>query len=118
MVFPAQKNFHEYFGAIPALLRSGDSRAFYDTLLKSVQHYLTENAQLPPSRMNIEAARQRLQEYRTPELLINTVLEIWDICEKSIYAGQDNTSAMGAVWNRAELAFRELDQVLRRGEKH
>jgi hypothetical protein len=114
IVFPAQKSFRDRFAAIPALLQAGQPRPFYDALLKSLQAYLSESIHLSASQMNVNAVQQRLNEYQVPTTLTSSILEIWEVCEQSIYAGQDQSAVMAGTWKRTELVLRELDNVLRR----
>jgi hypothetical protein len=114
MVFPAQKTFRDRFASIPELLRNGEPKLFYDALLKSLQSYLSENLQIPPAQMNVGTVLQRLREYQASSLVTENILNIWEVCEQSIYAGKDQASIMEGTWRRTELVLKELDGLLRR----
>ena len=114
VIFPAQKTYRDRFASIPQLLKNGEPRQFYDTLLKSLQGYLSENLQIPPAQMNVDTVRQRLREYQAPSLVTENILAIWEVCEQSIYAGKDQASIMDGTWHRTELILKELDALLRR----
>lgn len=105
----AAKSFRERFASIPYLLKNGQPREFYDALLKALQTYLSERIHLPPAQMNRENVRLRLAEYHVPPARIQAVLDIWDTCEQSVYAGQDQTAQMENTWRATENVLRELD---------
>lgn len=108
------KGFRERFAAIPPLLQAGQPRDFYDALLKSIQTYLVESIHLSPAQMNQEYVRLRLAEYQVPTIRIQALLAIWQTCEQSVYAGQNQTAQMESTWKAAESVLKELDNDLRR----
>ena len=108
------KGFRERFAAIPQLLQAGQPRDFYDALLKSIQTYLVESIHLSPAQMNQEYVRLRLAEYQVPTIRIQALLAIWQTCEQSVYAGQNQTAQMESTWKAAESVLKELDNDLRR----
>jgi hypothetical protein len=64
--------------------------------------------------MNVGTVLQRLREYQASSLVTENILNIWEVCEQSIYAGKDQASIMEGTWRRTELVLKELDGLLRR----
>ena len=104
------KSSRDRFVTIPYLLKNGQPRVFYDTLLKALQAYLSEKIHLPPAQMNRENVQRRLLEYQMPPARIQTILDIWDTCEQSVYAGQDQTAQMETTWRATEGVLREMER--------
>lgn len=105
----AAKPSRDRFSTIPFLLRNGQPREFYDTLLKALQNYLMEKIHLSPAHMNRENVRSRLLEYQVPPARIQAILDIWDTCEQSVFAGQDQTTQMENTWRATEQVLREFE---------
>ncbi len=112
-VVVSSRNFRDRFASIPTLLQAGQPRAFYDALLKSIQTYLAEKVHLSPAQMNQEEVRLRLTEYQVPAIRIQALLAIWQTCEQSVYAGQNQAAQMESTWKAAESVLRELENDLK-----
>jgi len=111
------RSFRDRFASVPQLLKAGESRAFYDALLKSLQAYLSEKIYLPPAQMNQENVRIRLIEYGVPAIRIQTLLSVWQTCEQSVYAGQTQEAQMENTWKATESVLRELENDLKHGSR-
>lgn len=109
----SSRSFRDRFAAIPQLLQAGQPRAFYDALLKSIQTYLGEKIHLTPAQMNQEYVRRRLTEYQVPAIRIQALLAIWQTCEQSVYAGQNQAAQMESTWKATESVLKDLDNDLR-----
>lgn len=107
------RSLRDRFASVPQLLQAGQSRAFYDTLLKSLQAYLSEKIHLPPAEMNQENVRIRLAEYGVPAIRIQAILSVWQTCEQSVYAGQTQGAQMESTWKATESVLKELENDLK-----
>lgn len=107
------RSIRDRFASVPQLLQAGQSRAFYDTLLKSLQAYLSEKIHLPPAEMNQENVRIRLAEYGVPAIRIQAILSVWQTCEQSVYAGQTQGAQMESTWKATESVLKELENDLK-----
>ncbi len=106
-------SFRDRFASLPSLLRAGQPRVFYDTLLKSLQAYLAEKIHLAPSEMNQEQVRLRLSQYQIPAIRIQALLAVWQTCEQAVYAGQTQSAQMESTWSAMESVLKELERDLK-----
>lgn len=110
---PSTVSFRDGFASLPSLLRAGQPRVFYDTLLKSLQAYLSEKIHLAPSEMNQEQVRLRLSQYQIPAIRIQALLAVWQTCEQAVYAGQTQSAQMESTWKAMESILKELERDLK-----
>ena len=104
----------ERFTLARQLSGSGNARAFYDELFKSLQYYLSARLGLTPAQLTPAMVSAKLVERRVSAGRIQTVMSIWQTCEQALFAGQNQTTQMESVWRQAEETVQGLEQDLRK----
>lgn len=69
------------------LTQTDQPREFYDALYHTLQAWLSEHLEIPPARLNLQAAQQELIRRRIPENRITALLTAWQACEQAVFAG-------------------------------
>ncbi len=103
----------ERFSTAARLLKTGDPRAFYDELFKSLLGYLTVRFHLSPAQMTQENVRKVLMERNVSSGTIQNLLSVWQTCEQALFAGQTQGAQMENTWRAAEAVVQELEKRLK-----
>ncbi|MBV6652122.1 MAG: BatD family protein, partial [Mameliella sp.] len=93
-------------------LDAGDSRAFYDEISKAILGYVGDKLQIPRSAMGKNSLRQRLQELKFEEPLIESVMGIVKECEIALFAGQASPEKMQTIYDQATQAIAGMEKTL------
>jgi hypothetical protein len=108
------KASRERFSHAAHLLRSGNPRAFYDELFKSLMGYLAVRFDLSPAQITQENVRRVLTERHVPSGTIQNTLAVWQTCEQALFAGQSQAAQMENTWRLAESVVQYLEKTYRR----
>lgn len=101
----------ERFAQTARLLGSGNPRAFYDTLFKTLQAYLTARFGLSPAGMTQENVRKILSERGVPTATIQNLLSVWQTCEQALFAAQPQAAQMEHSWRMADSVVQYLEKM-------
>ena len=96
-----------------AFMKSNESEAFYEAILKALTGYLVDKLNIPVSEMSKDKAREGLQKYNIDEMLIKEYLELADICEMARYAPTSVEGQVEQVYSRSIKVIGIIEQNLR-----
>ncbi|MFC2098431.1 BatD family protein [Bacteroidota bacterium] len=96
-----------------AFMKSNESEAFYEAILKALTGYLVDKLNIPVSEMSKDKAREGLQKYNIDEMLIKEYLELADICKMARYAPTSVEGQVEQVYSRSIKVIGIIEQNLR-----
>jgi hypothetical protein len=101
----------QHFNTAGQMLQSGNTRAFYDELLKSLEAYLTAAIGFTPAQMTPTLIGTGLAQRNVPPSRIQAILKIWQTCEEAIFAAQLHADKMQDTWRLAEESIKDLEKI-------
>lgn len=91
-------------------LQAGQSRAFYDEVVKALTAYVCTKLQIPLSAWSKDNASRQMATAGIAENLIRQFSDIMSICEMALFAGMDNAEAMQDTLAKAETVIIGIEE--------
>lgn len=95
-----------------AHLQAGQSRAFYDEVVKALTAYICTKLQIPLSAWSKDNAGRQMAALGITDNLIGQFASVMNTCEMALFAGMDNTTAMQDTLNKAEAIIVGVEEQL------
>jgi hypothetical protein len=87
------------------------SDQFFATLFRLLQERLGERLDLPASSITEAVIDEQLKPRKIPELLINQLQELFNLCNLARYSPIKSSAELAALIPRVEQALRELETL-------
>lgn len=110
---PSLRTLRTHFHEVRKTIPQNDPKVFYHELLKAMQAYIAARLGTDPLRLTPSLLLETLPERGIPQHTLDALVQVWDTCEKSVFAGQASAQNMLPTWQKADAALQELDTVMR-----
>lgn len=102
----------EQLAALQERIPSEPAKVFYDELLKILHHYLSAKLDIPLGQLTKPVVQAYLADRRTPEKVAYGFIEVWERCERMVFAPESSASKDVAeiTWRTADEAVRGLER--------
>lgn len=93
-------------------LKLNNNEKFYEEVLRAIWGYTGDKLNIPVSELTRTRGVDELRERGVDEPLINSLLELADVCEMVRYAPSSTSSNPSDIYSEASRIIRELDEKL------
>ena len=95
-------------------LKSGESEAFYEEVMKALWGYIGDKLNIPTSQLNKETIEQELENRNVSEETIRSFMDILSTCEFARFAKSESQSSMDELYNQAADVIGKLEDQVRK----
>lgn len=95
-------------------LKSGESEAFYEEVMKALWGYIGDKLNIPTSQLNKETIEQELESRNVNEETIHSFMDILSTCEFARFAKSDSQHSMDELYNQAADVIGKLEEQVRK----
>jgi hypothetical protein len=110
----AQREAARRLATAEKYLKENESRSFYDEISKAFGGYVCDRLHIPRSSLTKEGLRQRLDELKLSESLIEDVMEIIKTSEAALFSGQGHPEAMQRIYDKSLIALSEMEKAVKK----
>ena len=97
------------------LMKSGQSAAFYDEVMRALWGYVGDKLNMPVEQLSRENISQQLTSHQVSDEVVQQFLSALDECEFARYAPGDATGNMNKVYDTALSALTQMASMLKKG---
>ncbi len=97
------------------LMKSGQSGAFYDEVMRALWGYVSDKLNMPVEQLSRENISQQLASHQVSDEVVQQFLSALDECEFARYAPGDATGNMNKVYDTALSALTQMASMLKNG---
>lgn len=94
------------------LVSSGDDKAFYNEVVKSVWGYLSDKFNIPAASLSRDNTRSVLEQHGISESLQDEVYQLIENCEMAVYAPMAGSGGKEGMVERATALLQRLDNEI------
>lgn len=95
-------------------LKSGESEAFYEEVMKALWGYISDKLSIPTSQLNKDTIEQELENRNVSEETIRSFMDILSTCEFARFAKSDSQNSMDEMYNQAADVIGKLEEQVRK----
>lgn len=95
-------------------LKSGESEAFYEEVMKALWGYISDKLSIPTSQLNKENIEQELEKRNVSEETIRSFMDILSTCEFARFAKSDSQNSMDELYNQTADVIGKLEEQVRK----
>jgi len=110
---PNFRTLRTHFHEVGKTISQRDPKVFYHDLLKAVQAYVAARLGTDPLLLTPALLLEMLPKRGVPQHTLDALVQVWDTCERSVFAGQASAQNMLPTWQKADAALQELDAAMR-----
>lgn len=99
--------------AASKLLKTNDTNAFYDELMKALFGYAADKMNIPTTDLNKDNVREKLQQSNVSEEVITHYLDVLSEAEFARFAPGDPNATKEKLFAQASQAINQLDSAIR-----
>ncbi|MBK9338921.1 MAG: protein BatD [Lewinellaceae bacterium] len=110
---PSLRNLRNRLQEVQRLIQQDNPKVFYHELLKAVQASITAGLDTDPALLTKEFMQEHCAARGVPQPTLDTLAQVWQTCEKSVFAGQAADREMLQTWQKADTALQQLDATFK-----
>ena len=99
------------------LMKSGQSAAFYDEVMRALWGYVGDKLNMPVEQLSRENISQQLTSHQVSDEVVQQFISALDECEFARYAPGDATGNMNKVYDTALGALTQIASTMKKGNK-
>ena len=99
------------------LMKSGQSGAFYDEVMRALWGYVGDKLNMPVEQLSRENISQQLTSHQVSPEVVQQFISALDECEFARYAPGDATGNMNKVYDTALSALTQIASTMKRGKR-
>lgn len=99
------------------LMKTGQSGAFYDEVMRALWGYVGDKLNMPVEQLSRENISQQLTSHQVSDEVVQQFISALDECEFARYAPGDATGNMNKVYDTALGALTQIASTMKRGKK-
>ncbi|MBR1880998.1 MAG: protein BatD [Prevotella sp.] len=96
------------------LMKSGQSGAFYDEVMRALWGYVGDKLNMPVEQLSRENISQQLMSHQVSEEVVQQFISALDECEYARYAPGDATGNMNKVYDTALSALTQIASTIKK----
>ncbi len=108
----AEKEAQKQLATAKSFLDKNEARGFYNEVSQALWGYIGDKLNIPPSELSKNNVKEKLLAKSVSETSINEFLELINTSEMALFAGMDNSEAMGASYKGAMQIITNIEQEI------
>jgi hypothetical protein len=97
-----------------AFMKQNNNEAFYESVLKAFEGYLSDKLGIPIADLNRDTAVAGLQKKNVEQAVIDDFVSVVDRCEYARYAPAGGSEARSELYNKAETTMGLMEKQIKR----
>jgi hypothetical protein len=110
----ANKVAQKRLKAAATFMKQNNNEAFYDSVLKAFEGYLSDKLGIPIADLNRETAVEGLQKKNVEQPVIDDFVSVVDQCEYARYAPAGGSEARSELYSKAETTMGLMEKQIKR----
>jgi hypothetical protein len=93
-------------------MKNKDAKAFHEEIIQSIWGYLTDKFGISNMEMERQSIQAKLLQSGQESTTIQTLFEVLDNCEMSLYANVSDENEWQKTYNNSLAVITEMEQVI------